>query len=175
MKSHLIQDVFLEKLANNILRRVGYDGPRVYVYWNRRFRTTAGVAFFLRKKRVQLHPILKEGKFRRHLMCTLKHELAHILAYSRFHWRTIKVHGPEWRRACRELGIPKEKPFHDLVFRGINVKRKFFYYCPNCKELVSRVRPFKTVPACIKCCRLHNEGKYYPKFRLRLISARSFS
>ena len=170
MKKYLFRDPYLEEWANNILVRVGYDGPRVRVSWNNRFRTTAG--WFIRKgrKRIELNPILDEGEFRKHLMCTLKHEMAHVLAYCRAGRCQIKVHGPEWKKACRDLGIPKEKPFHDLAFRGINVKRKFFYHCPNCRDVLGRVKPFERPHACIACSLKHNKKVVYdPRFRMRLL------
>lgn len=170
MKTHLSRDIFLENFANKILRREGYSGSWIYLYWNNKFRTTAGWVLRNGRRRIHLNPILKEGEFRKHLMCTLKHELAHVLAYHRAGRRQIQVHGLEWKKACRDFGIPKEKPRHDLAFRGINVKRKFFYYCPNCGEMVGRVKPFKKPHACIACCiKTNKKAKYDRRFQLRLV------
>jgi len=170
MKKHLIRDIFLQNLANKILRRAGYEGPLVSVFWNKKLRTTAGLFTKEKNKKIHLNTVLKVGKFRKHLLCTLRHELAHILAYYRSGSK-ISFHGPEWRQACKDLGIPKEKRTHDLQIRGIireiKVARKFFYRCPSCGEVDERVKPYKSPRACHKCVRKYRgKVEYHPRFRL---------
>ena len=45
---------------------------------------------------------------------TLRHEAAHLLAHWRAGRRRIQTHGPEWRQACADLGIPGETVTHTL-------------------------------------------------------------
>jgi len=170
MKKHLLRDSRFEELAEKFLDRAGYSGPRVRVFWNYRLLTTAGFARLNKNPVVELNPTLQEGEYRRHLLCTFKHELAHVLAKRRSGRRKIQVHGQEWRQACRDLGIPKEKPGHDLNIPGLKFRRKFFYVCLNCNEIDQRVRPYKGPRSCRKCVIKHNgRAKYDPKFPMCLI------
>jgi len=170
MKKHLLRDLRFEKLAEKFLDRANYDGPGVRVFWNYRLLTTVGFARRNKNPSVELNPILQKGKHRKHLLCTFKHELAHILAKRRSGRKKIEAHGSEWRQACKDLGIPKEKPCHDIDVPRKDYRRKFFYICLECGNLHKRVRPYKTKMACIKCVIKHN-GKaiYDPKFPMCLI------
>jgi SprT protein len=178
MKKYLLRDFILEEWTNDILFKVGYSGPRVRVFWNKKLRTSAGLFYRSGLKRIHLNPELSKGEFIEHLILTLKHEIAHALAYNRAGRRKIKVHGLEWQKACQDLGIPNEKPYHYLTFKNIKVKRKFFYYCPNCQNVVDRVRPFKIEHACIVCCvknNPHKKIKYDARFQLKLLVNKSLS
>jgi predicted SprT family Zn-dependent metalloprotease len=134
-------------------------------------RTTAGLACY-RTKRVILNPKLIEvsaGEVQR----TLRHELAHLVAQARAGRRRIAAHGAEWFEACADLGIPDEKRCHELPFKPRRIARKFFYQCPACDTVLSRVHRVKTRVACIKCCRKHNGGKYLERYRFREVAGPS--
>lgn len=153
----------LEKWSARLLRECGVRGLQVRVVWNSRLRTTAGLACW-HSKTITLNPALLEiapAEVQR----TLRHELAHLVAQYRAGRRHISPHGPEWRQACRDLGIPREPRCHDLPFKRIRHERKYFYVCRACGTRVARVRPFQRPSACLKCCRKHNGGKYHPDFR----------
>ena len=88
---------------------------RVRVSWNPRMQTTAGRAWWP-DRAIELNPKLK-SLAPEELWRTLKHELAHLVAYERAGRRHTDAHGPEWRVACADLGIPNEQPFHTLPFK----------------------------------------------------------
>jgi SprT protein len=136
----------------------------VKVSWNPRMRTTAGRAWWPQRL-VELNPKLKSCE-PEELWRTLKHELAHLVAYERAGRRRIEPHGAEWKMACADLGIPGESTCHSLPFKRRQMKRKHVYICKHCQEIVRRVRPLKRAVACYSCCKLHNAGKYHDRFRL---------
>jgi predicted SprT family Zn-dependent metalloprotease len=137
---------------------------RVRVSWNARMQTTAGRAWWP-DRMIELNPKLKNLP-PEELWRTLKHELAHLVAYERAGRRHTEPHGPEWRAACAELGIPNEQPFHTLPFKRRRMKRNHVYTCPNCLIELRRVKPLGRAVACYNCCRKHNGGVYDSRFRL---------
>ena len=168
-RSRLRQDPLLEDFANQLLTAANCRGLNVSVCWNPGLRTTAGLASW-RERQIILNPKLLEfsaGEVQR----TLRHELAHLLAQHRAGRRRIEAHGPEWRAACVELGIPNEPRCHDLPFKRRKVERKFFYACPECATVLARVRPLRKRVACVKCCRKHNGGAYQERFRFKTIES----
>lgn len=136
----------------------------VRVGWNKRMQTTAGRAFWPHRM-IELNPKLRECPAEE-LWRTLKHELAHLVAYERCGRRRIEAHGAEWRAACADLGIPDERPYHNLPFKRRSLKRNFAYTCPNCFATIRRVREIRRTVACYTCCRALNGGAYHDRFRL---------
>jgi SprT protein len=137
---------------------------KVRVSWNPRMQTTAGRAWWPDRS-IELNPKLKECE-PEELWRTLKHELAHLIAYERSGRRRIEPHGCEWQAACAELGIPGEQPFHNLPFKRRRMKRNHAYICSNCFSEVQRVKPISRAVACYDCCRKFNNGAYHDRFRL---------
>lgn len=137
---------------------------KVRVSWNPRMQTTAGRAWWPDRS-IELNPKLKACE-PEELWRTLKHELAHLIAYERCGRRRIDPHGPEWEKACADLGIPGEKPFHTLPFKRREMKRKHAYACPHCSSILHRVKPIPRPVACYECCRKFNSGAYHDRFRL---------
>lgn len=138
----------------------------VTVGWNFRMRTTAGIANAARWE-VWLNPSLRDIS-EIEVEKTLLHELAHLLAQHRHGRRRLSPHGPEWREACRDLGIPDEKRTHQLPFVGRRMKRRYLLRCPGCGEGHQRVRRPKGRVACLACCRSHNKGIYDERFRFEI-------
>jgi SprT protein len=138
----------------------------VSVNWNRRLTSTAGYAKFPSWV-IDLNPrlTLHVGQVDR----TLRHELAHLVAYQRAGRRKIDPHGNEWRRACAELGIPNEPAHHHLPFPRTERVRKLCYQCTSCKAVIHRARAFRNPTACLSCCRRFANGKYDSRFRLVLV------
>lgn len=136
------------------------------VQWYPRLRSTAGMANY-RESLVLLNPRLKEfGELE--VETTLRHELAHLVAKYRAGRRRIEPHGEEWRRACRDLGLPDEQRCHNLPLPRRKVARPYLYLCPSCNMEVRRVRPFRRRVACLECCRQSNRGAYDDRFQLLL-------
>jgi len=139
----------------------------VRVVWNRRLRTTAGLA----------NPIRLEIELNRKIESLgdevveriLKHELAHLVAHQRARGRRIAAHGPEWRQACNELGIPGEKSCHTLPLDIRRQKRKYGYQCPHCQSVMLRVRPLARYSACWSCCKTYNKSRYSSRFQYEKI------
>lgn len=164
-KSRLRHDPLLEDFANQLLKSVGCRHLKVRVFWNPGLVTTAGLAVW-RDRMVVLNPKLLEISAAE-VQRTLRHELAHLLAKHRAGRLRIEAHGEEWHKACVDLGIPNEARCHELPFKRRRVARKFFYACPDCSAILSRVRPLRRKAACIKCCRKHNGGQYSERFRFQ--------
>lgn len=138
------------------------------VEWNDRMRTTVGRADFHRSL-ILLNPALQ--KFgSAEVERTLRHELAHLLAYARSR-RRVLPHGPEWRKACCDLGIPGERAGHTLPLVGRALRRRYLYLCGNCSRHFPRVRRIRRATACLACCERFSRGKYHERFRLQLVKA----
>lgn len=161
-------DLALTAEAAALLRTCGCPAlaDRVAVGWNRRFSTTAGLAHAA-EARVSLNPRLRDfpGETDR----TLRHELAHLLAAERARGqrRRVAAHGPEWRRACADLGIPGETRCHDLPLPRRQIHRRHVYRCPRCAQELHRARPVdrrRRRLACSTCCQQHAGGRFDARF-----------
>lgn len=163
------EDAELTDLCRELLLGLELTGAAglVRVCWNSRLRSTAGYASYP-AWRIELNPRLRE--FEGQVDRTLRHELAHLVAYHRAGRRRIEPHGPEWRRACADLGIPDESARHRLPLPRREVKRKFAYTCVHCGLIVHRVRKFRRHSACSACCTKHNRGQYDARFRFILLA-----
>lgn len=161
------RDMELEAQAREWLLALELPGGAklVTVTWNARLRSTAGYARYP-KWEVELNPRLRE--FEGQVERTLKHELAHLIAYHRCGRRRIEPHGREWRQACVDLGIAGEKAQHRLPLPRNAIERKLAYACPACRTVVHRVRKFRRPTACLQCCNRHADGRYDGRFRLVL-------
>ena len=137
---------------------------KVRVTWNPRMQTTAGRAWWP-DRAIELNPKLRQCE-PDEMWRTLKHELAHLVAYERCGRRRIEAHGREWQTACADLGIPNEQPYHTLPFKRRRVKRNHAYVCPNCCATIRRVKPIQRSVACYDCCRKFNDGRYHDRYRL---------
>jgi SprT protein len=164
--------VALQERAVSLLLSLGAENlaARLRVGWNDRMRTTVGRADFQRCH-IWLNPALQ--KFGpAEIDRTLRHELAHLLAYFRSR-RWILPHGPQWRRACCDLGIPCERAGHTLPLIGRSLRRRFVYLCGQCHRHFPRVHRIRRATACLDCCRKFARGNYDERFRLRLVKGSS--
>jgi SprT protein len=152
--------------ARTALARLGLTAlaGRLLVRWNSRMRSTAGLAYPSRSL-IVLNPKLA-GFGWPEVERTLLHELAHLIAHERCGRRRISPHGPEWRRACADLGLINESRCHDLPLPRRKMSRRFVYQCPACAAKIERVRLFRRPAACLKCCQTHCGGRYDEKFKL---------
>lgn len=163
------RDERLESEARDILRTAGAHPlvPVVQVEWNPRLRSAAGRAHYHRRL-VSLNPRLREHGAEE-IDRTLRHELAHLVAHCRAGRRPIAPHGPEWRLACRDLGIADEQRCHSLPFPTQTRARRYLYRCSRCAREFPRVRRIRRSVACLACCREYNGGGYDKQFQLRLV------
>lgn len=164
-------DEFLTALATRLVAAIGLPAVAagLSVRWNARMRTAAGRAFY-ESCRIELNPALlaaagidAEAEVDR----TLRHELAHLVAFHRAGRRRIEPHGKEWQKACADLGIPGEARCHTLPFEARRQVRKLAYECPACGSQILRVRRFRHAVACYECCQRHTGGRYDDRFRLK--------
>jgi predicted SprT family Zn-dependent metalloprotease len=166
------RDPILEALARKLFRELGHEplALQVKVEWSKRLRSAAGRADS-RASLVLLNPRLAahgEAEIER----TLRHELAHLLAQARAgSRRRIAPHGPEWRRACADLGIDGEARCHTLPFPIHRRARPYLYVCSHCRAEFPRTRPLRRTSACLACCRKFNRGRFDPRFKLRRIDS----
>lgn len=145
------------------LRGLRELAARVTVRWNARLQTTAGTAN-ARAWVIEINPRLQE-----HgpaiIQRILRHELAHLVSVHRAGRRKIAAHGPEWRQACSDLGIPGEPRCHSLPLPGRKVRHKYAYRCQHCGRLLKRVKALGRRSACFDCCQRHNRGRYDDRYR----------
>ncbi len=160
------EDAVLTETARRLVR--GLRGHRelaekVRVLWNPRLQTTAGTAN-VKTWVIEINPKLREhgGVVVQRI---LRHELAHLVSAFRHGRKRIDAHGPEWRQACADLGIPGESRCHNLPLKGRVVRPKFAYRCTHCGHLLKRVKPLHRRSACYECCKAHNGGAYDERFR----------
>lgn len=164
------RDKRLTEVAAAHAERLGLTelAKEVTVSWNKRMRTAAGRAFYQTAK-IELNPKLqtlpKETR-EQEIHQTFLHELAHLVSFARHPGTRIQPHGPEWKQACADLGIPGEDRCHDLNFQPRRQKRKFAYTCPACDSVVKRVRRLRRTVACYECCRAHSGGRFDSRFVL---------
>ena len=154
----------LEERAKTLLTGLGHAAlaERLKVRWNPRMRSTAGMAY-LAKAYVTLNPrLISFGD--EEIDRTLLHEVAHLLAHERAGRKRIAPHGPEWRQACRDLGLLDETRCHTLPLPRRRIARPYTYRCPACAKLLHRVKPLRKKAACLACCRQHNKGQFDVRF-----------
>ncbi len=162
------EDEALTELCRQLLDQLDLRGAAglVKVLWNSRLRSTAGYACYP-SWRIELNPRLSE--FEGQVDRTMRHELAHLVAYHRAGRKRIEPHGAEWHRACADLGIPDETARHRLPLPRRVVARNYTYACPNCGAIARRVKKFRRFTACRECCSKYSGGAYDGRFRFALV------
>jgi SprT protein len=162
----------LTAAAAALLRGVGCDAlaARVVVSWSRRLSSSAGLASPAAMA-VALNPRLQA--FPSEVDRTLRHELAHLVAFARApRGRRVAAHGAEWRRACVQLGIPGESRCHTLPLPRRTVARRHVYRCPVCGFMLRRARPInarRRALACRDCCLRHALGRFDARFQFVVV------
>ena len=159
-------------LAAERLKALGLNdlAKKLCVIWNPRMRSTAGLAYPTTAKIVLNPRLIHFGMHE--VERTLLHELAHLVAHHRNGRKKIAPHGPEWKRACEDLGLSNEARCHDLPLPRRVVVRELIYQCPHCQTVLERVRAFRRAAACLNCCRKYSAGRYDERFKLVRIQVR---
>lgn len=92
---------------------------------------------------------------------TIIHEIAHAIAGHE------AGHGKFWKQCVVRMGGVPERCYSP---KEVNTPQmKYSLICPQCDLEISRARKpkksvFKTLPACLPCCKTHNNGKFSRKF-----------
>jgi SprT protein len=129
----------LVELAESLLDDLGQRLPLGYrptLRW-RRLRVSAGLAHF-REGAISLSVEILTTKER--LADTLLHEYAHLLAFAR-HGAAGKGHGPAWRQAMADVGLPAVVR-HRYEVRRNSRRQVVLYACARCGVQIERSRRF---------------------------------
>jgi SprT protein len=166
-RGYRADDAELTATAAALLREIGCGAiaDRVAVSWSNRLSSSAGVA---RPSVVAVVLNTRLKAFPAEIDRTLRHELAHLVAFARAKRTRIQPHGQEWRQACAELGIPGESRCHALPLPRRLVQRPYLYSCPACGLILRRVRRInarRRKLACRECCRRHADGRFDVRFQ----------
>lgn len=124
--------------AQELLERLCHEfplGKKPGLEW-RNFRTTAGTADFNRWV-ISLSRHLLHDRDR--LELTLRHEYAHLLAFSRHGRKHGRGHGPAWRQAMKDLGLDPQV-YHRYPVQRNQPRQEVIYFCASCGERFSRKR-----------------------------------
>ncbi len=127
----------IQTLAEQLLDEVYQRFPIAscpLIEW-RKYRTTAGTAHFFERK-IALSALILTTEER--LRTTLLHEYAHLLAFHR-HGKRGRGHGPAWRQAMADLGLPPEV-HHRLDCKRNQSQQVVLYRCARCHEIFERRR-----------------------------------
>lgn len=92
---------------------------------------------------------------------TILHEIAHALTPGHGH-NTI------WQLKACEVGATPQRcySYADVI----QPKGIYTFECPNCHKRIERYRKTKRNYACGRCCKIHSNGKFDPRFILRPLS-----
>lgn len=134
----LVRPELLEH-AEALLERLCERFPLGYVpavKW-RMLRVSAGLAHF-REGAISLSVEILTDEER--LTDTLLHEYAHLLAFAR-HGEAGKGHGPAWRQAMADLGLPPIVR-HRYAVRRNGARQTVHYVCARCGIRFERRRRF---------------------------------
>jgi len=118
------------------------------------------------KKEITLSKYLTELNDEKTVRDTIIHEIAHAIAGHE------SGHGKFWKQCVVRMGGVPERCYSP---KEVNTpKMKYSLICPSCHSEISRQRKpkksfFKTAPACLPCCKKHNNGKFSQEFILTLV------
>lgn len=127
----------LRELAQALLDHLMVQFPlrkRPELGW-KSLRVTAGIAYY-RTHQIALSTRLLVNEER--LRITLIHEYAHLLAVER-HGRQAANHGPAWRQAMLDLGLPPIRT-HDYEVERNAPRQRVIYQCQHCGVKLVRAR-----------------------------------
>lgn len=124
---------FAESLLDELMAKFPL-GSRPVLTW-KGLRVTAGIAYY-RSNQIGLSNRLLIDEER--LRITLTHEYAHLLAVER-HGRQAANHGPAWRQAMLDLGLPPVRT-HDYEVERNAPRQQVIYQCKQCGAKLVRAR-----------------------------------
>jgi len=128
----------LQLYAEEVLKELMVNHPlpiRPKLEW-RRFRTTAGIADFNQWRiGLSMHVLNTEER----VNITLRHEFAHLLAFSRFGRQEGRGHGPAWRQAMCDVGLDP-RVTHQYEVQRNEPRQTVVYLCLKCGMDLIRLR-----------------------------------
>ena len=94
---------------------------------------------------------------------TILHEIAHARDVEQ---RNNTDHGRQWKRHCFATGANPTRLGEAVELQDMLKVAVFTLECPNCgrKSFANKLSNTKSNPACGKCCKEHNSGKFDKRF-----------
>lgn len=96
---------------------------------------------------------------------TLRHEVAHAID---FEIRGTSDHGRVWKLIARQVLCTAERCFRSDRIE-VTETTKYTLICDSCGTKSARHKVTKRKGACVKCCNLHNGGRFSERFLFRQI------
>jgi predicted SprT family Zn-dependent metalloprotease len=94
---------------------------------------------------------------------TIRHEIAHAIAYHHFH---SKGHDTAWKKVAEQVGAQPNR-LRDASTINITPP-KYTLSCGTCGATMYRQRIPRSGAACSNCCSTYNGGRYSSKYELRV-------
>lgn len=150
------------KDAQAVLRRNASQKalPPVEVVWNKRLRTSAGRINLVKKgaanHRIELNPRYYKAFGKERILATLRHELAHLLAWELYR---DKGHSRRFKQLCRTLdgsmnpGMAGKKHAACASRQYLTKPPKYHWQCPGCGVAFYSQRQLARRSLQRKCCR----------------------
>lgn len=125
---------YAENLLTQLLHEFPISKPPSLAW--KRYRTTAGTADYITWT-INLSAHVLDDKSK--LDSTLRHEYAHLLAFSRYGPQRGRGHGPAWQGVMREMGQDPEVR-HCYEANRNQPRQVVLYRCAKCGERINRHR-----------------------------------
>lgn len=146
-----------------LINRVKFSGllPEATITVNPRLKAFTGrILYDLRRIELSLYHLMQPYG-RAQAFQTLEHEMLHLYLDT---LGQPAGHTPTFKRLAAELSIPI---WHAFPYpRNRHPTTIHVYKCPSCNKHVVRTRRLSAIrrSACAHCCRLHNGGRFDPRF-----------
>jgi len=125
---------------------------------------------YYNQKKIQLSlPLCTENldKVDTRIRNTMLHEIAHALCVYVHGIKGGKGHGAYWKSIAKQIGCDGNRCFSSE--HVTMPKSKYTLICDTCGNETPKYRKVSSSYACGKCCNTHNNGKFSPDYKLRLV------
>lgn len=121
------------------------------------------------KKEISLSQNLCEvnlDKLYTQILNTILHEIAHAFCVHVYGTKDGRGHDWRWKSIAKQIGCNGERCYSSS---SVNPpKSKYTHVCKNCGRETPRHKKPKRTPACGKCCKEHNFGRFTTDYLLEL-------
>ena len=128
-----------------------------------------GVCYYTQKKISLSLPLCSENldKVDTNIRNTILHEIAHAFSVHVYGISLGRGHGKYWKDIAIQIGCNGQRCFDgETVNRP---KSKYTLVCDTCGRKTPKHRKSSLLYACGSCCKVHNNGKYSEKYKLRFV------
>lgn len=98
----------------------------------------------------------------------VRHEVAHAIDFER---RGRSYHDSTWRAIARQVGADPSRLYEGRI--PVDHGSRYVGVCPACRSEHPFYRRVTRIHACPLCCRAHNDGRFTPRYALRIIERES--